>query len=719
MKNHLLAGAALCLLGTAQAQNVGIGINNPFSKLHVHDNGSSVYMYASTPATGVGLGIEYNNGLNTTLAALAVGTGIPLNINQGGFPSLYIAGNNNVGIGTYAPMARLQVRGGGIIVENELNTTSWLYLRSGSNNGLYLETISDGTFQGSISRIRPVRDGGTGRGISIQSNNYVGFGTLDDPQYPLHVAASSDALSTSGIAFTHSAYGENVDNGLRIGMRVGATENDRYSFIATRPNENFFLFQGNNARMRIGNNGHVSIGNHIPHASAILDVSANNRGVLLPRMTETQRNAISNPANGLLLYQTDNTSGFYFNEGSTWTHLAPSQLERITQGGKSGWRLAGWTPLTAGPIGMDAVDLSKRDLVNAFAGATGDRSFTAGNFTTASGVAATALGSFTLASGNSSTAIGERVTALAYASTVLGSYNITGGNTTTWIATDPLLVVGNGTGSGAVLSNALMILKNGNMGLRNANEPTVHFAITDNGNGLHRPVANVLAMHTSGLERLRITPTGKVGIGTNAPSNTATLTVAGGNWDLASNDGDVTIGNTTVKIKISMATDGGGAGIARINSAGNQTNQSLRLGVNNADHIIVNNSGHLLPFNNGTQNLGSSTQRYNTVFATNGTINTSDARLKQNIQQVPYGLKELMALNPVAFEWKNDDTHQRKLGLLAQDLQKLIPEVVAGTAQESLGVYYADLIPVLIRAIQEQQATIDALQKQVSALKIQ
>ncbi len=58
-----------------------------------------------------------------------------------------------------------------------------------------------------------------------------------------------------------------------------------------------------------------------PDDSAILDVSSTNKGLLVPRMTQTQRNAIPVPATGLLVYQTDGTQGFYYFDGSTWTTL--------------------------------------------------------------------------------------------------------------------------------------------------------------------------------------------------------------------------------------------------------------------------------------------------------------------------------------------------------------------------------------------------------------
>ncbi len=63
-----------------------------------------------------------------------------------------------------------------------------------------------------------------------------------------------------------------------------------------------------------------------PDNSAMLDVSSTNGGLLIPRMTLVQRNALVNPANSLLIYQTDNTPGYYFNSGTAaipvWVQLS-------------------------------------------------------------------------------------------------------------------------------------------------------------------------------------------------------------------------------------------------------------------------------------------------------------------------------------------------------------------------------------------------------------
>lgn len=58
------------------------------------------------------------------------------------------------------------------------------------------------------------------------------------------------------------------------------------------------------------------------HASAMLDVTSTTQGVLVPRMTASQRGSISSPATGLLVYQTDATAGFYFYNGSAWASLS-------------------------------------------------------------------------------------------------------------------------------------------------------------------------------------------------------------------------------------------------------------------------------------------------------------------------------------------------------------------------------------------------------------
>ena len=58
-----------------------------------------------------------------------------------------------------------------------------------------------------------------------------------------------------------------------------------------------------------------------PDTTAMLDVSSSTKGLLVPRMTAVQKNAIANPATGLLVYQTDGDEGFYYYSGAGWLLL--------------------------------------------------------------------------------------------------------------------------------------------------------------------------------------------------------------------------------------------------------------------------------------------------------------------------------------------------------------------------------------------------------------
>ena len=65
-------------------------------------------------------------------------------------------------------------------------------------------------------------------------------------------------------------------------------------------------------------NGAAGIGTTTPAGSSLLEVSSTTKGVLLPRMTKTQREAIAGPVEGLLIYQTNNQPGFYYYDGTAW-----------------------------------------------------------------------------------------------------------------------------------------------------------------------------------------------------------------------------------------------------------------------------------------------------------------------------------------------------------------------------------------------------------------
>lgn len=84
----------------------------------------------------------------------------------------------------------------------------------------------------------------------------------------------------------------------------------------------------------------VGIGTAKPDQSAVLDVSSSNKGFLMPRLSLEQRNNIQNPAKGLIVYQTDMLSGFYYYDGDKWSPLSNTQ-EKSVAADPNDWTMAG------------------------------------------------------------------------------------------------------------------------------------------------------------------------------------------------------------------------------------------------------------------------------------------------------------------------------------------------------------------------------------------
>jgi hypothetical protein len=72
------------------------------------------------------------------------------------------------------------------------------------------------------------------------------------------------------------------------------------------------------------NGGNIGIGTSTPNSSATVEINSNNKGLLIPRMNMAQKNAITTPATGLLIFQTDGTNGFYYYNGTNWILLSSS-----------------------------------------------------------------------------------------------------------------------------------------------------------------------------------------------------------------------------------------------------------------------------------------------------------------------------------------------------------------------------------------------------------
>ena len=265
---------------------------------------------------------------------------------------------------------------------------------------------------------------------------------------------------------------------------------------------------------------------------------------------------------------------------------------------------------------------------------------------------------------------------------------------------------------------------------------------------------------TSGAERLRIAENGNVGIGTPAPNSRLSLTPTATEAKITLFDGgsttahygfgissnqlnyDVTSGASHVFYVNSK--NGSGSEVLRTNAAGTyiQTAGGPQLAITttrgavgtavpaNADgnvyYEVVGLENHVFGGNvvpNGDNNLslGLSSARWSAVYTTNGVVQTSDSRLKTHIENSGYGLQAVLKLRPVTYNWKSQPTTNHMVGFLAQELEQVVPEAVVApkAAGEYYGVKYEELIPVLTKAIQEQQAQIESLKTANTKLQAQ
>jgi hypothetical protein len=368
-----------------------------------------------------------------------------------------------------------------------------------------------------------------------------------------------------------------------------------------------------------------------------------------------------------------------------------------------------------------------------------------------------AVGLNCVAYGQFSVAMGNQVISNVGACLSIGRYNnpivlpmegVTG--------TSPLFIIGNGTGPGQnERKNALAVLANGRMGIDGANDPAYRLSLVDNNLGIDRPATNTMAFYTNGVERIRINPEGSLGIGANSPAyrlslvdnnlgidrpaaNTMAFYTNGTERLRLTSNGRVGIGltnpgaplevsNENAMIRITNPT-GGTTGIEFLRSGGGDDWRlhntggliTLSRSTNDlgsvTDHYVFTQSA-FRPAVDNTQTVGQGNFRWVSVHATNGTIQTSDARLKENIQPLNYGLQTVAQLRPVSYRWKDNPAGDAHLGFLAQEVQALIPEAVhdAGNSQP-LGMQYSELIPVLVKAIQEQEALMETMKATIEKL---
>jgi hypothetical protein len=145
-------------------------------------------------------------------------------------------------------------------------------------------------------------------------------------------------------------------------------------------------------------------------------------------------------------------------------------------------------------------------------------------------------------------------------------------------------------------------------------------------------------------------------------------------------------------------------------------NSVYNLGTVSNNIILADGAGTIRYRWNGTTN------NFTGTVSSSGTQLTSDLRLKSNISRVTNGLSTIMQLNPVHYLKKDSFAATaytlEENGFIAQEIQKILPFLVKEGVDENklLSIDYNSLIPILTKAIQEQQVQIEELQSYKSSI---
>jgi hypothetical protein len=182
-------------------------------------------------------------------------------------------------------------------------------------------------------------------------------------------------------------------------------------------------------------------------------------------------------------------------------------------------------------------------------------------------------------------------------------------------------------------------------------------------------------------------------------------------------------GNNTTKFVISpgnIANNSAGA-MAGVPASNSNSQNTVTLDCEGSTYDIYTfMEGEIRPGFDYLTTLGAPNHRFIDLYLVNNPTVTSDVRLKKNITETNYGLETVMQITPVSYELIDDVDNDVHLGFKAQEIQQLIPEIV-NTAPDTgtLSMVYAEMIPMLTKAIQELNDKLDTVIRENETLRVQ
>lgn len=357
---------------------------------------------------------------------------------------------------------------------------------------------------------------------------------------------------------------------------------------------------------------------------------------------------------------------------------------------------------------------------------TGALTFQVSGTVTAASISAT--GNLSLAIGNLTFAgTGQRITGDMSNGTVSNRLLF---QTSTANSTTNLGMIPNGTGTSCQVLMYNSSDVNNNSRLRLAINATEVNLISDLvGTGSYLPIV----FYAGGSERMRLDTSGNLGIGNTAPSYKLQVN----NASASSTADAITVQNSGVSstghiagirfryisaepaaIRAILTNTINGAGALGFFTSSDGT------GANLVERMRVTSDGEL--YIAGTTDQGAYNLQVNGtgVWGAGAYVNGSDVRLKDNIQSLDSGLDVVKAMRPVTFQYKPEYSKDQSVqpGFIAQELQQAMAgknylDGVVQSGPEYLNVAYQNIIPILVKAMQEQQEQIKTLQDRVAELE--
>jgi len=243
----------------------------------------------------------------------------------------------------------------------------------------------------------------------------------------------------------------------------------------------------------------------------------------------------------------------------------------------------------------------------------------------------------------------------------------------------------------------------------------------------------------SGSERMRIDSSGNVGIGTSSPArkldvngsiriaDSQALEWGGTAYAIVGDNAGAMIFKTASSER--MRIDSSGNLLVGTTSASTSSSPGVKVlpsegGANSPQLSIVTSASTGTTASLAIYSTGASALRFyvdngGTIYATNTSISAiSDQRLKENVRDLDTGLGAILALKPRRFDWKVGKGKDVKddMGFIAQEVETVLPELVSGwkagegEPDDLKSVKAGDLIPVLVKAIQELTARVAQLE---------